>query len=58
MGNDPYEKHNVAKIYPNLVDELRSKIERLKFQDFVGERLKKEEQEKVIDRLQALGYID
>ena len=55
---DPHEKHNVAKFYPTLVDELRRKIESLKFQDFVGERLKKEEQEKVLDRLQALGYID
>lgn len=58
LEKDPLEKRNVASCYPQLTEKFKKKIEKLKFKEFVGERLKKEEQDKIIDRLRALGYVD
>ena len=58
LEKDPFEKRNVAPNYPQLIEKFKKKIEKLKFKEFVGERLKKEEQDKIIDRLRALGYVD
>jgi arylsulfatase A-like enzyme len=58
LERDPHEKRNLAHYYPQLITKFKEKIENLKYKQFVGERLKKEEQDKIIDRLRALGYVD
>jgi arylsulfatase A-like enzyme len=58
LESDPFEKRNVAPLYPQLIERFKNTIEKLKYKQFLGERLKKEEQEKIIDRLRALGYVD
>ena len=58
LEKDPFERINLAQIYPNFAEKFKERINNLKFKKFVGERLKKEEQQKVLERLRALGYVD
>ncbi|MFX1377493.1 MAG: sulfatase [Promethearchaeota archaeon] len=58
LEKDPLEKRNVANYYPQLIEKFKKKIENLKYKELIGERLKKEEQDKIIDRLRSLGYVD
>lgn len=58
LRNDPKEKHNVANRHPNVVAGLRKKIASIKTTSATGEKVDEEDQELLLNRLRALGYID
>lgn len=58
LRDDPKERRNVANRHPTIVAKLRQKIERMKATSVTGERIDAEDQERLLERLQGLGYID
>ena len=55
---DPSEKRNIARQRQAVVSILRAKIEALQTMGGQGEEIDEEDQQEVVDRLRALGYID
>ncbi len=58
LENDPAEERNIAKGNGDVVGRLRKKIEEMRTEELVGTKLDQEDQEKVVERLRSLGYID
>jgi len=58
LERDSQERHNIASSMPELAAELRRKIESLKSERMVGERMSEDEQARVMERLKDLGYLD
>ena len=58
LENDPTEERNIAKGNGDLVGRLRKKIEEMKTEELVGIKLDQKDQEKIVERLRSLGYID
>jgi arylsulfatase A-like enzyme len=55
---DPSEKRNIARQRQDVVSVLRAKIEALQTMEGQGEEIDEEDQQEVVDRLRALGYVD
>lgn len=61
LWNDPEEKRNLRKMQTQLAEELKQKIinvqaEKLGRETLV-QRMSREEEEKILERLRALGYV-
>lgn len=58
LENDPQERHNIARENRDIVDSLEGKIQKIKFAELTGQQIDEEEQKAIMDKLQALGYVE
>ena len=58
LHKDPEEKNNIALENEDLIKVLKNKIEEMKTEKFVGEKIDKETQKLILKRLKTLGYLD
>ena len=55
--NDSKERHNIASKNKSLAMSIRRKIQKMKVQKLETKNIEKENQEKIVKRLQSLGYF-
>jgi len=58
LKRDPGERHNIASRNPDIVAELKIKIDAMMSESVLGQGLSDEDQREMESKLRALGYID